>query len=108
MNLWGVCMEPHGPKGPEPPMEPSPLPAICQSCGMPMAKPDDFGTNADGSRNREYCRHCYGAGRFRDQSLTLGQMAEKLVSMAKKMGMSEQQARAHAEKVLPKLKRWRR
>ena len=36
-------MEPKEPKGP-----------ICQSCVMPMEKPEDFGTEADGSRNEEY------------------------------------------------------
>ncbi|MDE7305688.1 MAG: zinc ribbon domain-containing protein [Alistipes sp.] len=25
-------------------------PTICKSCGMPLSRPDDFGTNADGSR----------------------------------------------------------
>jgi len=24
---------------------------ICQSCGMPMEKSEDFGTNADGSKD---------------------------------------------------------
>ena len=29
---------------------------ICQSCGMPMESEDDFGTNADGSPNSDYCK----------------------------------------------------
>jgi len=32
---------------------------ICQSCAMPMNKEEDFGTNADGSKNEEYCTHCF-------------------------------------------------
>ncbi len=28
---------------------------FCQSCAMPMAKPQNFGTNADGIQNQEYC-----------------------------------------------------
>ena len=28
---------------------------ICQSCGMPLQKSEDFGTNPDGSKNQEYC-----------------------------------------------------
>ncbi len=30
---------------------------FCQSCAMPMQNPDDFGTNADGSKNNEYCSY---------------------------------------------------
>lgn len=42
-----------GPKGP-----------FCQSCGMPLSKdPLGGGTNADRSRNTEYCSHCYKSGR---------------------------------------------
>ncbi|GAI16613.1 unnamed protein product, partial [marine sediment metagenome] len=32
---------------------------FCQSCAMPMQKPDDFGTNADVSKNEEYCHYCF-------------------------------------------------
>jgi len=32
---------------------------ICQSCGMPMQKNEDFATNTDGSKNEEYCHFCY-------------------------------------------------
>ena len=34
---------------------------FCQSCGMPMEKPEDFGTSNDGGRNEEYCCYCYKA-----------------------------------------------
>jgi hypothetical protein len=30
----------------------------CVSCGMPMKKEEEYGTNADGSKNNEYCCHC--------------------------------------------------
>ncbi len=26
---------------------------FCQSCGMPMEKPEDFGTNADKTKSKE-------------------------------------------------------
>ena len=35
------------------------LPQFCQSCGMPLTQDEDCGTNADGSTNFNYCRHCY-------------------------------------------------
>ena len=34
---------------------------FCQCCGMPMGDTDElYGTNADGSKNEEYCKYCYG------------------------------------------------
>jgi hypothetical protein len=32
---------------------------FCQSCGMPLSKGEDFGTNAGGSKNDDYCVYCY-------------------------------------------------
>jgi len=37
---------------------------ICKSCGMPLTASKEFGTNADGSRNDDYCQHCYKSGAF--------------------------------------------
>jgi hypothetical protein len=74
---------------------------------MPMQKPEHFGTNADGSKNDDYCCFCFQKGSFTWPDATLQQMTEKLVSMSAKMGMSEEEARAMAKKVLPQLKRWR-
>ncbi|MCL2650396.1 MAG: zinc ribbon domain-containing protein [Candidatus Azobacteroides sp.] len=39
---------------------------FCQSCGMPMSKddPQGGGTNADGSKNTQYCSYCYQNGEF--------------------------------------------
>ena len=31
---------------------------FCQSCGMPLTE-DVLGTNADGSKNEDYCMYCY-------------------------------------------------
>ena len=36
----------------------------CQSCGMPLRRPADRGTDAKGLRIDDYCHHCYVAGRF--------------------------------------------
>ena len=80
---------------------------ICQSCGMPMTKPEDFGTNADGSQNNEYCTYCYQSGQFTWNG-TMEEMIEKLVPMAAQMGMTEDEAREMAKENLPKLKRWKK
>jgi hypothetical protein len=34
----------------------------CSACNMPLTKNEDFGTNADGSKNEKYCCHCMQSG----------------------------------------------
>ena len=34
---------------------------FCQSCAMPMTD-EQFGTNADGSKNEDYCIYCFKDG----------------------------------------------
>jgi hypothetical protein len=79
---------------------------ICQSCGMPLEKEEDFGTNADGRKSEEYCFHCFQKGKFLDEGITLQGKIDKNVKFAVQMGMSETEARKMASNVLPKLKRW--
>ena len=79
----------------------------CQSCGMPLRKEEDFGTNADGSRGNEYCFHCFQKGKFLDEGITLQQKIDKNVGFAVQMGMPEDEARKMASNVLPELKRWK-
>ena len=50
---------------------------ICQSCGMPM-KEEDFGTNAGGGANQEYCKYCFQNGRFSCEG-TMEEMIESCV-----------------------------
>ncbi len=80
---------------------------ICQSCGMPM-KPDDFGTTADGSMSKEYCKFCFQKGKFMEPNITMQQMIEKaagfMVTLEK---MSESEAKRMARTLIPELKRWR-
>ena len=81
---------------------------ICQSCGMPLQKEEDFGTKADGSKSEEYCFHCFQKGKFLDEGITLEEKISKNVKFAVQMGMSENEARKMASEVLPKLKRWKK
>ena len=37
---------------------------FCQSCGMPLEKEADHGTEADGGLSPDYCRYCYQGGAF--------------------------------------------
>jgi hypothetical protein len=82
--------------------------AMCQSCGMPLKESEMFGTNDDGSKNEEYCKFCYQNGEFTDAGISMEDKIEKNVKIAvEKMGLDENEARAMANSVIPKLKRWR-
>lgn len=80
---------------------------ICQSCGMPISEDEDFGSNADGGQNREYCCHCWREGKFA-ADMELPEFIEGQVKIAvENLGMEEEEARAVAQTTLPELKRWR-
>jgi hypothetical protein len=82
---------------------------VCQSCGMPLKKEEDFGTNVDGSKNIEFCNFCYMEGRFTDEGITMEEKINKLVGIGKaKLGMTENQAMAMAKGIIPNLKRWKK
>ena len=81
--------------------------SICQSCGMPMSE-KDFGIGTDGTKNKEYCHFCFKNGTLTDEGITVEERIKKNIEIAKKMGMSEQKAKASAETVIPKLKRWKK
>lgn len=89
-------MKPDLPKGP-----------FCQSCEMPMEKPDDFGSNADGLKINDYCHFCFENSAFTAPDITLEQMIERVAGiMVTEMNMPEAQAKAMANQFIPKLKRW--
>ncbi len=79
---------------------------ICQSCGMPMTKAEEFGTEANGTANEEYCVYCYKDGAFTDSG-TLQEMIDSCVPFLVKDGMEEGAARAMLQEQMPKLKRWK-
>lgn len=84
-----------------------PLGPICQSCGMPMSKPEEFGTTADGHRQNDYCAYCYRDGVFVNPAMPMDQMIDFCVGVMAKQGiMPEAKARALLSGVLPTLKRW--
>lgn len=78
----------------------------CQSCGMPLSKdPHGGGTEADGTTSREYCSHCYAAGKFTDPGINAQQMIEKVQGKMKEMHIPGFLARRFT-KDIPNLKRW--
>ena len=80
---------------------------ICQSCGMAIQDPNDFGTTASGATNLSYCRYCFLNGKFTDPDITLEQMIEKCTGIAAtKKNMTEDKAKEIVSDYMPKLKRW--
>ena len=79
---------------------------ICQSCGMPMLSEDVFGTNADGSINKDYCKYCYENGEFIDK-VSMEKYIEMCSQFGTQAGMTNEEMKAYCEKLFPTLKRWK-
>ena len=45
---------------------------LCHACKMPIKKEEDFGTEEDGSKNCEYCIHCYQNGILKNERENTG------------------------------------
>jgi len=80
---------------------------FCQSCAMPMEKPDDFGTNTDGRKNKEYCHYCYQNGKFTEPNIAMEQMFEKCAGIMRQMHILEAQIE-QTKTFIPMLKRWKK
>ena len=89
------------------------LPQFCQSCGMPLAKDEDCGTNADGSLNYDYCRYCYQNGRFL-QDCTMEEMIEHCAQFVDEVNkhlpapMTKEEYKRMMQGFFPMLKRWKK
>lgn len=82
---------------------------FCQSCGMPLRKPEDFGTDAGGLKTNDYCRFCFQGGSFTEPKINMQEMIEKCARIMSERGvMPEQDAKSLMAGVLPRLKRWQR
>ena len=79
---------------------------ICQSCAMPMNRPDDFGTDATGHRVDDFCWYCYQSGAYTNPGITLEGMIDICADILVQRGMAEVEARTMLSDVLPGLKRW--
>ena len=83
---------------------------FCQSCGMPLTE-EILGTNADGSKNEEYCIYCFKDGAFTGD-FTMEEMAEfcsQFVDEFNKntgQNLSKEEYKAMLLQYYPNLKRW--
>ena len=85
---------------------------FCQSCGMPLTD-EILGTNADGSKNEDYCIYCYKDGKFL-QDCTMDEMIEHCAQFVDEVNKNLPQPMTKAEYIgqmktyFPHLKRWRK
>jgi len=79
---------------------------FCQSCGMPMTKPGDFGKEADGGPCPDYCQYCYPNGAFTNDDETMEQMIESCIPHCREYYESDEAARADMMEKFPTMKRW--
>lgn len=85
---------------------------FCQSCGMPMTVENQFGRNADGTRNEEYCSYCYHDGAFAEDC-TMDEMIDHCLQFLDEFNKdmerpyTREKAQAEMKKFFPMLKRWK-
>ena len=84
---------------------------FCQCCAMPLDKPEDAGTEADGTSSGDYCRYCYQNGAFTAPDATM----EDIIAFNLKFNAENGSPfgpQEEAEKMMrswfPTLKRWRK
>ena len=82
---------------------------ICQRCAMPMEKAEDFGTTADGGRNKDYCCYCYENGAFFYPDATLEDVIDScLPHVVPDVFADEATARTGLNEYFPTLKCWKK
>ncbi|MDR0299387.1 MAG: zinc ribbon domain-containing protein [Streptococcaceae bacterium] len=83
---------------------------MCQSCGMPIEKAEDFGTEKDGFASTEYCKYCYQSGEWTDPEMTLDgaiRMGHEQIDKMQISGIKKKFMKFGCGMMMKKLKRWR-
>lgn len=81
----------------------------CQCCAMPMTEESQFGTNADGTKNSDYCEYCYKDGEVTFKG-TMEEFVEHCIPFVLKEGVypNAEVARAEMLSYFPQLKHWKK
>jgi hypothetical protein len=79
---------------------------FCQSCSMPLSE-ELLGTESDGSKSRDYCKFCYGNGKFSHPRYSLEEMICHLQDQMDQDDLPEDIIESAIER-LPHLKRWKK
>lgn len=80
---------------------------FCQSCGMPL-NDEVLGSNADGSKNEDYCCYCYKDGKF-TADCTMEEMIDFCVGpmVEHNPELTREAAKERMMQFFPTLKRWK-
>ena len=83
---------------------------FCQSCGMPLTE-EMLGTNADGTKNQDYCIYCYKDVAF-TKDCTMNEMIDFCAQFVDEVNkhmpkpMTAEEYKLMMRKFFPTLKRW--
>ena len=81
----------------------------CQSCGTLVHGPNDYGTEIDRSKSKDYCKYCYQRGEFTQKMITRDQMTKRCAGFIYARGkVTRDDADIKAKELLPDLKRWKK
>lgn len=78
----------------------------CQSCGMPLANAEVYGTDIHGATVTDYCVYCYTNGEFTQPGFSVDDMVAFCVPFLVEQGIEEPIAKGLLAESLPGLKRW--
>lgn len=78
---------------------------ICQSCGMPLYKPEMLGTNDQGMPIEDYCMYCYKDGQF-TSDVTMDEMIKLCAKYVQSQGGKTDEYIKSMQIQFPLLKRW--
>ncbi|MEK6845448.1 MAG: zinc ribbon domain-containing protein [Nanoarchaeota archaeon] len=80
----------------------------CQSCGTLVHGPNDYGTEIDRAKSKDYCKYCYQRGEFTQRTVTKEQMIKRCAGFIyARMKVSKDEAYQQASRIVPTLRRWR-
>ena len=70
----------------------------CESCGMPMLQPEDYGAS-------RYCKYCAPDGKLRSRA----EVREGWINVVIKMeNITREEAEKKVDEVMPKMPAWKR
>ena len=78
----------------------------CESCGMYLSNPEEFGTDSAGHKTDHYCKWCYDQGRYTYETTMEAMIEDCAPRLAENTGMTLDEAVSLMGAVLPQLERW--
>lgn len=80
---------------------------FCQSCGLPLIIEKLKGTENNGIKSNDYCKHCFANSNFKNPEIDLDEMKNMVKTHMEKRQLPSYMIQK-AVNVLPSLKRWKR